>query len=227
MKHRALLLLQPIGALLALVFVPTNPARLAAVLLLGAVTFRRLTRREAVFFAAVCAFFTVMDAVTLQQGIFRFTEPNLLGLPVWEFFMWGFYLLHTLRLLDGPVPTGARWKSWLFAVAFIGAFSAIRDPDVLLAVTGALLVLGLAVFHQKLDFAYTFYMVALGAAVEYTGVWSGLWVYPGSPLGGVPPWFITLWGGVGLMLRRWMMPMVLGSPAAAPQAAVLAPGAAE
>ena len=78
----------------------------------------------------------------------------------------------------------------------------------LFAVTATLLVIGLLLFHEPQDLAYTGYMILLGAAIEYTGVYSGQWGYPGEPLGGVPLWFITLWGGVGLLLRRLVLPFV-------------------
>jgi hypothetical protein len=63
-------------------------------------------------------------------------------------------------------------------------------------------------FHEKLDLAYAGYMILVGALIEYTGVWSAQWGYPGSPPGGVPLWFITMWGGVGLFTRRLVLPIL-------------------
>lgn len=160
------------------------------------------------FILATCLFFTCMNAASLRLGIFAFTDPDVLGMPVYELFMWGFYLLHTKRLLDGPVPEGRRAVVWILALLYSAAFAAIPNATTLLAVTGALLVIGLVLFHEPLDLAYTGYMVLLGAAIEYTGVHSGQWHYPGDPPGGVPFWFVTLWGGVGLFLRRLVLPIL-------------------
>jgi hypothetical protein len=160
------------------------------------------------FVLAACLFFTGMNAASLGQGIFAFTDPDVLGMPVYELFMWGFYLLHTKRLLDGSVPQGRRSAVWILALLYSAAFATIPDAPLLLAVTGALLVIGLALFHEPLDLAYTGYMILLGAAIEYTGVHSGQWHYPGDPLCGVPFWFVTLWGGVGLFLRRLVLPIL-------------------
>ncbi len=193
-------------AILALV--PGNLAKLAAFLLVWALTFGRLSKVEACFYAIVCLFFTGMNAASLQQGIFAFTAPDVLGMPVWELFMWGFYLLHTRRVLGGPAPQGRRAAVWVLALAYALAFSTIHDGNVLLAVTGVLLLTGLALFHGRRDLAYTGYMILLGAAVEYTGVLSGQWHYPAPPPGGVPLWFITLWGGVGLFLHRLVLPIL-------------------
>jgi hypothetical protein len=68
--------------------------------------------------------------------------------------------------------------------------------------------MALGFFHDVHDLAYAGYMILLGAAVEYAGVYAGLWSYPGDPSGGVPLWFITMWGGVGLFLRRLALPIV-------------------
>ncbi len=202
------LLLQVPATLAILALVPTNLGKLAAFLLVWALSFGRLGRAEAVFFVLVCLFFTAMNAASLAQGIFAFTDPDLLGMPVYELFMWGFYLLHTRRLLGGAAPTGRRAAVWTLALLYSLAFATIHDAQVLLAVTAALLGAGLVLFHEREDLAYVGYMVLLGAAVEYTGVWSGQWGYPGDPPGGVPLWFITLWGGVGLFLRRLVLPLL-------------------
>lgn len=74
------------------------------------------------------------------------------------------------------------------------------------AVSAALLAVCLALFNQRMDFAYAGYMAALGALFEYVGVWTDQWHYPGLPIGGVPVWFVTMWGGVGLFTRRLILP---------------------
>ncbi len=202
------LLLQIPAALAIIAWVPGNLGKLAAFLVLWAVTFRKLSRPEAIFYLAVCVFFTVMNAASLKQGIFAFTAPDVLGMPVYELFMWGFYLLHLKRVLGGPAPSSKRAVVWVLALLYAAAFTAIPDANVLLTVTSALLLVGLFLFHEPLDLAYTGYLILLGAAIEYTGVYSGQWHYPGDPLGGVPFWFITLWGGVGLFLRRLILPIL-------------------
>lgn len=208
MQSRPLLLLQIPGALAILAWLPGNPGKLAALLALWCFTFKPLQLRERVFFIGVCIFFTAMNALSLRQGIFAFNSPDVLGMPVYELFMWGFYLLHTTRMLGGPVPHARRLHAWVLALLFAAAFAGIADAQTLLAVTGALLVVGLVLFHSPFDLAYVAYLVALGAAFEYTGVHSGQWHYPGDPAGGVPLWFVTLWGGVGLFLRRLIVPLL-------------------
>lgn len=202
------LLLQIPVALAIIAFVPTNIGKLTALLVLWAITFRRLSKPEAIFYIAACVFFTAMNAASLKQGIFVFTKPDVLGMPVYELFMWGFYLLHLKRILGGPAPEGKRAAVWTLALLYAAAFAAIPDAKTLLAVSGTLLLFGLILFHEPLDLAYTGYLILLGAAFEYTGVHSGEWSYPGNPPGGVPLWFVTLWGGVGLFMRRLVLPIL-------------------
>lgn len=207
-KKLTLLLFQIPLALVIIAFLPTNLGKLAALFLLWTLTFGKLTRAEAIFFAAVCVFFTGMNAASLKQGIFVFAHPDVLGMPVYEVFMWGFYLLHVKRMLGGPAPEGKRAVAWTLAILYSIAFAAIPDAKILLVVTGTLLVIGLALFHEPHDLAYSGYLILLGALFEYTGVHSGEWAYPGNPPGGVPIWFVTLWGGVGLFMRRLVMPIL-------------------
>ncbi len=208
-KSLALHLAQIPVALLILALVPGNWAKLAALLLLWALSFRRLSRPEIWLYLGVCLFFTAMNAAALRQGIFRFADPDVLGMPVWELFMWGFYVLHVKRVMAGAAPAPGREKlAWVLGLAMAAAFGSIADAQLLTLVSGALLILALACFHTRLDLAYCGYMVLLGAAFEYTGVLSGVWSYPDPPPGGVPFWFITMWGSVGLFAYRLVMPLV-------------------
>jgi len=201
-------LLQIPLVLLILAVVPGNATKLAALIVVWIFTFRQLSKVEAIFYAAVCLFFTGMNAASLKQGIFAFSHPDVLGMPWYELFMWGFYLLHLRRVLNGPAPVGKRAAVWTLTVLYALAFAVIQDGNVLLTVTGVLLAGGLVMFHEPGDLLYTGYLVLLGALIEYTGVHSGQWHYPGDPAGGVPLWFITLWGGVGLLTRRLMLPIL-------------------
>lgn len=209
--HRLRLLLQIPATLAILAWVPGNLAKLGALLLLWLLSFGRISRREGVFYLGACLFFTAMNALSLRQGIFAFSQPDVLGMPVYELFMWGFYLLHTWRLLGGAPPVARpaqRVQAWALALAYAAAFGSIADGNTLLLVTLALLLVGIALFHDAMDLGYVAYLIVLGAAIEYTGVHSGQWSYPGDPPGGVPLWFVTLWGGVGLFLRRLIVPLL-------------------
>lgn len=208
MAKYSLIFLQLPGTLAILAFAPSNLGKLLALLTLWAFTFRKLSRPEIIFFIAVCTFFTVMNALSLRQGIFSFASPDILGMPIYELFMWGFYLLHLKRVVGGPVPNSKPTVVWTLAILYSVAFASIQDSTTLLIATGILLMVALLFFHQPHDLAYVGYLVLMGAAFEYTGVHSGEWSYPGNPIGGVPFWFITLWGGVGLFMRRLALPIL-------------------
>lgn len=209
--------MQLAATLAVLAFVPGGWSKLFALLLCWALTFRVLTRRELLAYVSVCALFSLMDAMAVRQGAFVFNSPDVAGLPIWEFFMWGFYVLHCLRMLNGPVPRGSIQAAVALAALFALPFISLADQGLLLAASAALLALSLAFFHERGDWVYLGYMIVLGALIEYAGVWSALWHYPGNPPGGVPLWFITMWGGVGLFTRRLILPLLYGesAPAAA------------
>lgn len=205
---RATLLFQLVATLVVLAWMPGNFLKLFAFAAIWIATFGRFSPGEAALYVVTCCLFSAMDLGALRQGVFSFAKPDFAGLPVWEFFMWGYYVLHVLRFLGGEVPSGNRWLPIGLAAAFGIPFSTISDPMLLLMSTVLILAVALWCFHERLDFAYMGYMILVGAAVEYVGVWSGQWSYPGGPPGGVPFWFITMWGGVGLFARRLMLPVL-------------------
>ena len=212
---RIRLVLQVAGTLAILAWLPGNLAKLAAMLLVWAIGFGRISRSELILVIVVNVVFVVMNIGALLTGAFRFSRPDALGMPAYEFVMWGFYTLHTLRMLEGEVPPrGTRWLALVMTIVFALPFCTVGDGRVLTILSGAVLVTILALFHDPMDFVYAAYMVTLGALIEYVGVWSGQWWYPGSPAGGVPWWFIPMWGGVGVFTRRLLLPFVANVAAA-------------
>ena len=205
---RLRLILQVIGTIAILALIPGNAAKLAAMLVVWAIGFGRISRAELIVFIGINLLFALMNIGALRKGVFQFSNPDSLGMPVYEFFMWGFYTLNTIRFLGGKTPQGKRWLAIVMAVAMALPFSTIGDAGLLTLVSAVILAISLALYHEPMDFGYVAYMVALGALIEYAGVWSMQWGYPGNPPGGVPFWFITMWGAVGLFTRRLLLPLM-------------------
>jgi hypothetical protein len=209
LRRQMLGILQLAGTLVIVAFLPSNPGKAVALLGWWALTFGRLSRAEWALFAGGSALFTLLDAAAIRQRAFSFASPDFLGLPWWEPLMWGFYLLHARRMV-GAAEADGRGRPGLaaaLALVFSAAFMASTDSGLRFAVTAVALAGALGFFHSRRDLLGAGYMVLLGAAVEYAGVWSGQWSYADAPAGGVPLWFATMWGAVGLFLGRLAGPL--------------------
>ncbi|MGA9314397.1 MAG: hypothetical protein WBV77_07200 [Solirubrobacteraceae bacterium] len=209
-REKLALLLQLLATAAVLGWVPDNRAKLAVMLVIWAAGFRRLSLAEIIMMSLVNVFFVTMNTAALARGIFRFDHPDLLGMPIYEFAMWGFYTLHTLRMVGGSPPRDKRIAAVILAGIFALPFATIGGPLRLLLASSVALAACLIVFHDAMDWGYAVYMAALGALIEYVGVWTGQWHYPGHPYGGVPLWFVTMWAGVGLFARRLILPLLCG-----------------
>jgi hypothetical protein len=207
-----LLTSQLVATLMVLALVAGNVNKLIGFAVVWSVTFRWFSLRELLWYLGACTLFSIMDIMSVRQGVFGFSQPDLAGLPVWEFFMWGFLVLHILRMLNGPVPKSNLRLVLPLTIVFALPFSTIADPTLLLAGSGGALALALFFFHERWDWIYVGYALVLGVMFEYVGVWSGQWVYPGNVPGGVPIWFMTMWGGIGLFTRRLVLPTMSGPP---------------
>ena len=192
-----------------LAFVPGNAAKLIAMVIVWAAGFGRVTSAELILMACIDAIFVPMDIATIHQGGFHFTAPNLVGLPYYEFFMWGFYILNAIRFW-GPKPpqAGSIALATGLVILFALPFSLITDYRWLLLASASVLAIGIGFFHERRDIAFaSSYMIAMGAVIEYAGVQSGQWAYIGQTFAGVPLWFVTMWGGVGLFIHRLGLPL--------------------
>lgn len=201
---------QLVATLLILAFPIGNVLKLGAFAVVWGVTFRRLSSREWLCFLGVCTLFSIMDILSVRQGVFRFSRADVAGLPIWEFSMWGFLVLHILRALNGPVPVRNLRLVLPLAALFALPFATLSDHPTLLISSGIVLTIALFFYHEQWDIRYVAYAVLLGAAFEYVGVWSGQWEYPSHPTGGVAFWFVSMWGGIGLFVRRLVVPLVRG-----------------
>lgn len=216
MRQRGLMLLQLAGSAAILGFLPGNVFKAVAFLAWWAVTFRKITRRELIFYLVALVLFSVLDYLTLRQGIFRFDHPDFLLMPCYEPLLWGYLLLHTVHMVDGPIPRRRTSLGLAFTIAFMLPFLLITDPLWLFCASAAVLGAGLIVFHEGYDLAYIGYLLLVGIVWEHVGVWTGQWSYPVAPANGVPPWFAIMFGGIGLALRRLVLPLLTPEGGAVP-----------
>lgn len=102
--RRLVLAAQLLATAAALGWVPTNAVKLVAMLVIWRLGFGRVSPAEMVAMMLVNLFFVVANQAALARGIFGFNDPDFLGMPVYEYLMWGFYTLHGIRFLDGIGP---------------------------------------------------------------------------------------------------------------------------
>jgi hypothetical protein len=207
-REKLVLLCQLLGTVAILGWVPGNSAKLATMVVFWGFTFGRISRAELVTLAGVNLVFAGMNTAALARGIFRFDHPDLFGMPVYEYLMWGFYTLHTTRSLGGTLPRQPPVAAAIGATLFALPFATIADPALLLLASAVMLVACFVRFHEPMDWIYAVYMAALGGLVEFVGVGTGQWHYPHQPDGGIPFWFVTMWAGVGLFTRRLILPLL-------------------
>ena len=65
----------------------------------------------------------------------------------------------------------------------------------------------LAFFHERADIQWAGAALVLGLIVELFGVSAGLWRYPDPDFLGIPFWFATMWISVGVLGRRFLIPL--------------------
>lgn len=116
-----MLVLQLLGTLAIIVYVPNSIVQLVLLLLLWLVTFYPLTRVEIVIFIITCIFFTIADVLVLQYGVFQFSQNDIWGMPFYEPFVWGFYFLHSMRML-GNTKKDLYYIGYFILIGFLVEF---------------------------------------------------------------------------------------------------------
>jgi hypothetical protein len=202
---RSLAAAQITFTLAVLAFVPGNFAKLALLLIGWILTFRQLTRKEWMAVIAINIIFVLNDIGAIKNGFFLFNEPDALGLPVWEFFMWGFYLLHLARLFPPKQIPVVDVKVIVLAVVFSVLFAVVPDRSLLLALTVLVLTITLGLYRCREDFIYCAYMMLIGIAFEFVGIYFRLWSYPERNYWTALLQFEVMWGASGVFFRRLLI----------------------
>jgi tetratricopeptide (TPR) repeat protein len=200
--NRRLLFFQLLLTLFILAFADGNALKACLLLPLWWLSFGTLSRNEVVVFLVVNAVFVVSDIAAIRNGFFQFTHPDVLALPYYEFLMWGFYLLHTHRVLQVKYPASLDLKVLVLAGVFSALFAVMGDRHLLLFSSSAVLLLGFVFYHEKEDGLFSTYMMLLAAVFESVGITRGLWSYPGADLLSASAQFVVMWGAAGLFMRR-------------------------
>lgn len=197
------------ATLVVIYFIPSRPVATLLLLLIWFVIFRPISKSEAALFLFACTFFLFQNYVTLRAGLFEFQHKDILLMPWYEPWLWGFYFLSLRRLVEGtrPDPRPLEPKAVVAVIITSVAFSVFGEDSrqllfATLGSTGLLLVL----FHTAGDLAYAVSALVLGFIIEIFGVSTGLWWYPAPDFLGIPFWFATMWISVGLLGRRFLVP---------------------
>lgn len=208
---------QPIQVALALFVtlgilyvVPDRLMVLALFLVCWWLIFSPLTIGEMVMFVFASAFFLVQNYVTLKEGLFEFRFKDILLMPWYEPVLWGFYFLALKRFI--AVTPQDRVTINLQSVAAVVVTSLMfslfsHDSRLLFMATCGSTALLFAMFHTRADIRYALAALGLGLIVELFGVTAGFWWYPAPDFLGIPYWFATMWMSVGLLGRRFVIPV--------------------
>jgi hypothetical protein len=173
---------------------------------------------EVILFAIAALFFLIQNYVCLRAHIFEFRVKDILLMPIYEPFLWGFYFMTLKRLISGkgnrnfdPDPRDVREiperKSVIGLLVTSIAFSVFSRTPWFFPATMLSTLFLFMMFHTRRDFYYAGCSLLLGFIVELFGVSAGFWSYPVSDFVGIPLWFAPMWISVGLLGFRFLIPL--------------------
>ena len=198
-----ILVVQLVGTFGIMFFIENTLIALCMMLILWFVTFFPFTKQELVVFILACFFYTLGDVLVLNQGIFYFSDTDILGMPYYEPFMWGFYFLHTMRMLGGSSPKQAL-PGLIFSFIVVATLAYFSNTQLVSWLLIAIVLGGLLVFRTQKDFEYVIYLLGFGLVLEYAGTYFGEWTYS---IDNYVLWWVATWALSGLILYRTILPV--------------------
>jgi hypothetical protein len=170
--------------------------------------FRPLGKKEILIFLVSNIIFVLSDIGAVQNGFFKFAQPDYFGLPAWEFVAWGFWILFGYKVLPKQFPTNVDFRALLLAIIFSQSFAVIQHKESLLMFTLFIVFASLFIFSTIYDFYYVAFVAFVGLAVETVGLHFDLWSYPESGFIIARIQFFVMWAGIGLFFRNLVGPFL-------------------
>ena len=173
------------------------------------IIYRPLSRLEIISFAFAALFFLMQDYSMGRSGGSSFRQCDILLMPWYEPFLWGFYYINIKRFIgeaDNRVVLDGKSLFGFFVTALVFPLFSWSSHLLLLTTVGTTATLFI-MFHDRMDLYFAAYALGLGCIVELFGVSTGLWSYPHPDFMGIPYWCATMWLSAGILGRRFLFPL--------------------
>ncbi len=158
---------------------------------------------ETVTFIIININIVIMEVQVVQKGYFSFTQPDVWGLPLWEFFMWGYFGLVSSRLCPNIT---FHWSSAIWALLFSSTFQFVTDQFLLFVLT-LILTISMVIHFGRSALRIGIFALVFGCIFEWLGLATQQWQYSHSDtVLQFPLWGLTMWAGSQIIFSHFLAP---------------------
>lgn len=191
-------------ATMAIIFCITyTPLQMGLLIILWSITFLPLTLSEIILFILTCTVYTLGSLLILERNVFQFSHPDVWKITYSYIFIYGFYFLHTKRVL-GDAKIDNPWPGFIFGLFMIGIFCFSANELTLDILLSILFISGLIIFRSKHDLYFVGYLLLTLIPMEFLGIYTGEWYY--TFLYPIIFWILYI-GNSGFILNRTLLPL--------------------
>jgi len=178
------------------------------------------TKEDLVFFWTGALLGTGAEIVCIYYGAWNYSNPVILGIPLWLPIFWGFASLFVRRLRDTvyklehidihykhneDLPLSYLiliYDIFLFGLSIVFISLLWRTNILLLIILLVLFWLTTHNFHKKEDLFFVSMAAIVGPIAEIICINAGAWYYSNPSIFGIPSWLPVAYAILGLVLRR-------------------------
>jgi hypothetical protein len=186
-----------------------NAIKAIVFLLSTAIFFGPIGVKEAAIYYISSFVLVLSDIGAIKNGFFQFGQPDLAGLPYWEFVAWGFWIMFGYKNLPKEFPNRLDWRVVVCAIGFSVSFSLIENRLALLLISAGIIAGVVWILNDKNNIYYLLLFATMGIAVEVVGLSYHLWSYSNADLSLAVAQFLVMWVGIGIFFRNLAGPFLL------------------
>lgn len=177
-------------------------------------------KEDLVFFWLGALFGTIAEIVCVYYGVWTYSNPVVLGIPLWLPILWGFAWLFARRIRDTILnlehleihyihhqDLPPRLLIFFYDIILFGLavfFTAILWKNNILVFIILLILLWMSAhhFHKKEDVLFIVLAGIIGPATEIVCISTGAWFYSNPTILGIPFWLPVAYALLGLVVKR-------------------------
>ncbi|OVE75132.1 hypothetical protein BVX95_00125 [archaeon D22] len=204
-----------------ILFHNNNALSTIIMLTLVGIAFRYFHTKEDIVFYFMGAFLgPFLEILCIKYGVWKYSNPLFLGIPLWLPFLWGFAFLIARRMRDlyfkmehlkihynlhHKISNRRNLILFDFTIYYIMIILSIllwENNPALSFSLGLILLVLLTNFHYKEDLFFIFLFALLGPVVEVICVYFGAWSYGNPTILDIPIWLPLGYAAFAVIGRR-------------------------
>jgi len=164
---------------------------------------------DILYFSLGLLFGSIGEISVVYFGVWEYTKPLFLGIPLWLSLFWGYAFLIINRFMEKVIIFDTKIKKKKYPIIlliiiypFLILIPSFIENNLLIFIGLSFIFILLLLTHNKKDIFFVLFFSIFGILLEILCVYYGIWKYFNPDIFGIPLWLPVLYADFSLFIRK-------------------------